>query len=595
MERALEDFSYETLSGSHLFDFLNSKLSKDSRFKWVNSRVQTVQEFRSPSSGKMEARVHLLSGEVLGAEQVLSSPAMHESPVLQYFLGFEIETTSNSFDPETLDLMDFRVDQGHDVRFIYILPFSPRRALVEYTVFSESKLSNEECEAHLRQYLANHWNLASLTILKTESGVIPMSEESVPLFPPAVQGSCVKGIGSAASQIKPSTGYSFRRNLLAFNGVSRSSFFQFRFRIYDSILLEIIRKQGGKGAEIFFHLFSRNSPELVFSFLDEKTSIQEEIRIFWSLPWGPFLFQCALLYPYLISVIATIAFQQAIGGWGVWIIPLLGLATTGIGHGSLDPLTRTAGQSRFGFFIRYLGFMLGFLLCWKVFPVLAILFFIFVAADHFGEAEWLRPLMISKNDFKVRLLAWIWGMFASIFPVLFHWDEALPLIQAIAVDFTSGGSLVALGVAKGFGVLLFFLALGSAWYLDSYDHKASGRNPNGVLGTLILAIFYSTLPLLPGFFCFFAFWHAWGSIRVQRSRMRLGHLEYMKKAFPLTLLAWIGIGLLFGWSWVWDRGTSFWTILFVMIGALTTAHAPVMSRFLLKEARGSRKDLEARV
>ena len=33
--------------------------------------------------------------------------------------------------------MDFRGEQQHEARFIYVLSFTPRKALVEYTLFSE--------------------------------------------------------------------------------------------------------------------------------------------------------------------------------------------------------------------------------------------------------------------------------------------------------------------------------------------------------------------------------------------------------------------------------------------------------------------------
>jgi lycopene beta-cyclase len=40
------------------------------------------------------------------------------------------------------------------MRFIYILPFSERRAMVEYTLFSADLLTRAEYEQALRDYLS---------------------------------------------------------------------------------------------------------------------------------------------------------------------------------------------------------------------------------------------------------------------------------------------------------------------------------------------------------------------------------------------------------------------------------------------------------
>ncbi len=41
-------------------------------------------------------------------------------------------------------------------------------------------------------------------------------------------------------------------------------------------------------------LFKNNSIELILNFLDEKTQIKDDIKIFLKLPWAPFLKQLFL-------------------------------------------------------------------------------------------------------------------------------------------------------------------------------------------------------------------------------------------------------------------------------------------------------------
>ena len=49
--------------------------------------------------------------------------------LLQHFVGWEIETKNDVFDPATVEFMDFRGPQHHEARFMYVLPFAPRKAL----------------------------------------------------------------------------------------------------------------------------------------------------------------------------------------------------------------------------------------------------------------------------------------------------------------------------------------------------------------------------------------------------------------------------------------------------------------------------------
>ncbi|MEC7278744.1 MAG: lycopene cyclase family protein, partial [Candidatus Thermoplasmatota archaeon] len=63
-------------------------------------------------------------------------PRSSSNAMLQHFHGLEVEIDRPAFDDSTAILMDFRVDQSHGMHFIYLLPFSKTRALVESTIFS---------------------------------------------------------------------------------------------------------------------------------------------------------------------------------------------------------------------------------------------------------------------------------------------------------------------------------------------------------------------------------------------------------------------------------------------------------------------------
>ena len=58
--------------------------------------------------------------------------------MLQHFLGLEVRSRHEIFDPDTAILMDYRVDQSRGMHFNYLLPLSATEALVESTLFTPS-------------------------------------------------------------------------------------------------------------------------------------------------------------------------------------------------------------------------------------------------------------------------------------------------------------------------------------------------------------------------------------------------------------------------------------------------------------------------
>jgi len=64
---------------------------------------------------------------------------------------------------------------------------------------------------------------------------------------------------------------------------------RWRHRMLDTILLRAIDRDPALLEVVFDRLFSRNPPERVLRFLDEQTSISDELRLIAGLPVRPFL------------------------------------------------------------------------------------------------------------------------------------------------------------------------------------------------------------------------------------------------------------------------------------------------------------------
>lgn len=225
----------------------------------------------------------------------------------QHFLGWEIETAADTFDPTTATLFDFRTPQQNEMRFFYILPYSPRKALVEYTLFSANLLAMEEYENALRGYLKNILHIGDYRIEAVENAFIPMTDQP---FPRRI-GKHIMAIGTKGGRVKSSTGYAFARiqedaaNIIRSLLASDTPFLiqdsPARYRFYDRIMLQLMYRRGKDMQWIFTELFKKNSIREIFRFLDEKQSLPGNIRLMASLPTLPFL--SALLKIYLLGKI----------------------------------------------------------------------------------------------------------------------------------------------------------------------------------------------------------------------------------------------------------------------------------------------------
>jgi lycopene beta-cyclase len=213
--------------------------------------------------------------------------------LLQHFKGWVIETEKPAFDEQVGTLMDFRTSQDEGATFFYVLPFSSTQALVEYTLFSPKILLDESYDNALQQYITGQLNLDAFTIREREFGIIPMTNYRF-----ATRRNNILNIGTAGGQTKASSGYTFQyiqkhsaaivESLIKYSSPFHLKGDSRRFQFYDSVLLYILNKRTLQGADIFTQLFKKNKASNVFSFLDNETSLADELRIISTLPTLPF-------------------------------------------------------------------------------------------------------------------------------------------------------------------------------------------------------------------------------------------------------------------------------------------------------------------
>lgn len=293
-KHAIHPYHYKMIRGEDFYRYCFQLIEQYPNVEIVYGEVTALRNEASGASLQ-------LGNETILADYIFNS-ILFNKPVLQprqyyllqHFKGWVIETTNPVFNPAEATLMDFRTGQQHGTAFVYVMPFSANRALVEYTLFSEVVLTPQEYDLGLHEYILTYVK-SNYEVLAEETGAIPMTNYRFP----AADGQIIH-IGTAGGQTKPSTGYTFRfiqqqadqlASTLAATGkpLPVKDLTPGRFRLYDSTLLQILAQGQLPGHQIFTTLFQKNKITNVLQFLDQDTNLLQEMKIITVLPTGIFM------------------------------------------------------------------------------------------------------------------------------------------------------------------------------------------------------------------------------------------------------------------------------------------------------------------
>lgn len=247
---------------------------------------------------KINDQLYAFSNTVIFNSIQNKEPAVQPNTVrlLQHFKGWMIETARPFFTPGEAILMDFRVAQTNGTTFVYVLPLSYTKALVEYTLFSEKILPGHLYNEALAQYIQQFLQLTDYAIIEEEFGVIPMTNAKFPWYQNGMYH-----IGTAGGQTKASSGYTFqfiqKQSAAIVKQIKENTFnpgitpgaVSKRFNFYDAVLLQVLANKYAGGSEVFTRLFKKNKPQNIFAFLDNESSLVKDASIIQSLPILPFI------------------------------------------------------------------------------------------------------------------------------------------------------------------------------------------------------------------------------------------------------------------------------------------------------------------
>jgi len=293
--KELGSYRYKMIRGIDFYRYCYERIASSPNVTVVHDKVVSIQQ---ESDG---VRVFTERGEHKGGyafNSILFDDTLKQKNVhhlLQHFKGWVIEAEEDVFDVHACTLMDFRVGQQHGTTFVYVMPLTKRKALVEYTLFTEQLLKDDQYVEGLKNYISEYVNDVKYSIVEEEFGIIPMTSAK---FKREVGNTIF--IGTAGGQTKASSGFTFmfiqKQSAMIVEQLKKTgkpfhhpSTTDRRYHWFDKVLLNVLIKRRVPGDQVFKKMFQKNPIKRIFRFLDNETYMGEEIRLISTLPTIPFL------------------------------------------------------------------------------------------------------------------------------------------------------------------------------------------------------------------------------------------------------------------------------------------------------------------
>ena len=267
-----------------------------------NKRIQLI----------MDAFVLALPYKRSGKWQIETSQARHQASIVidtrpvkkatrgaailwQSFYGREIECEDAVFNPTCTDLMNFDDGNATNIRFSYVLPVSPYRALIETTVFGPDPLGQPALSSDLSTAVARYVNGVGFRILREENGVLPMGTATAKANPDVTYVRAGVNWGGA----RASTGYAFQR-IQRWADVCAKQLGKGKFPIghkpdplllrgMDHLFLSVLHTRSAAAPAMFLSMFEKVDPARIIRFLSNGGTLLDRAIVASVLPVIPFM------------------------------------------------------------------------------------------------------------------------------------------------------------------------------------------------------------------------------------------------------------------------------------------------------------------
>ncbi len=294
IERSHPETAYHSLRSEDFYRASLAAIARDPDFE-IRHGITAGHVGEDDESAVLQtAHGRLRAGLIIDTRPLPPSPAAHG--LLQLFTGAEIETPAPCFNDAAAELMVFDPPNPRFIGFTYVLPFTPTRALIEYTRFAADPIDMPG-EADLLPRLQARAP-SGYTVQRREAGALTMRVDA----PPRAAGRRILSMGTLAGAARASTGYAFagiqaQATSLAARvcqGWQAASGWRpdpppVWLREMDRIFLRVLRQNPAAGPALFIDLFEHCPPDRLVRFLSGAAGIGEALDVVRALPVAPFI------------------------------------------------------------------------------------------------------------------------------------------------------------------------------------------------------------------------------------------------------------------------------------------------------------------
>ncbi len=274
---------YMRIKSQDVFKFFLERLNKHQNFKLLMG--QNINYLKKDNDSITVGTKKIKYKSSLLFDSRIDKDIHKSKKLIQHFYGAEIVFEDEAINEDEVILMDLQ-DNKKDFNFIYILPYSKKKVLIETTYFSDKVLTLPDYKKDLEEYISKNYFGKKYKIMNLETGIIPMFK-----FQEENTNNYIK-IGTAGNWVKQSTGYSlqnsftFSRQLVdcIIEGKKPQIKKRMVYDFLDNTFCKFALKNP-RGLKLFFEKFFKyNNLYSIVRFLTNSANLLEILRIIITLP-----------------------------------------------------------------------------------------------------------------------------------------------------------------------------------------------------------------------------------------------------------------------------------------------------------------------
>ncbi len=276
------NINYLHLKSSTFYKYMTENLAKNNRVKIINgkeiNKINKIKKKNEVIIGKYKYECEYLFDS-------RTSLIKKKDGLFQHFAGYEVVFQKNVLNKKQVTFMDFQ-SFVNGINFMYILPFTPKKALFESTYFSKKICSRSRYKNNIIKYINKNFPNVKYKINFKEQGILPMFYQDVK------QQFNYIPIGIPGNWVKSSTGYSFQNCFVYSDVITKKILNNKKIKIkkkifinfLDEVFCSLILKNPKALRKFFLYFFKRNNLMLIVRFLNGNINFFQLLRVIIILP-----------------------------------------------------------------------------------------------------------------------------------------------------------------------------------------------------------------------------------------------------------------------------------------------------------------------